>query len=120
MIELQKYSKVDEEQLLKTGFTKTTDSRFKFVGFVSLAIVATLAFFSYQISNINFLGNNERNLQIFEEDNNSETMKAYVNFISQMGRTYVDKSETALRYRIFKKNYLALEKHMVHEKHLSF
>lgn len=47
-------------------------------------------------------------------------MKAYVNFISQMGRTYTDKSETARRYRIFKNNYKALDKQRAHENHLSF
>jgi hypothetical protein len=62
----------------------------------------------------------EKNLQVFEQDKNSETMKAYVNFISQMGRTYTDKSETARRYRIFKNNYIALDKHRAHEIHLSF
>ena len=59
-------------------------------------------------------------MKVFDEDKDSETMKAYVNFISQMGRTYADRSETAQRYRIFKNNYLALEKHRAHENHLPY
>lgn len=121
MIELQKYTKVDEEQLLKeTSLPKTTDSRFKVVGYVSLAVVATLVIITYQLSNFVFTDSIERNLRVFDEDKNSEIMKAYVTFISKMGKTYVDKAETAQRYRVFKNNYKALASHMKHENHLSF
>ena len=97
-----------------------TDSRIKVVGYVSLAIVASLFIITYQLSNKVVSYSLESNLRIFEEDKNSEIMKAYVNFISQMGRTYTDKSETTRRYRIFKNNYLALGKHRAHQNHLSF
>lgn len=124
MIELQKYTtKVDEEQLLKsTSFsrTKAADSRLKVVGYVSLAIVASLFIITYQLSNTVTSYTLENNLRIFENDKNSEIMKAYVNFISEMGRTYTDKAETARRYRIFKNNYQALDSHRAHENHLSF
>lgn len=100
--------------------SKAADTRFKVVGYVSLAVVASLFIITYQLSNAVISYSLENNLRIFEEDKNSEIMKAYVNFISQMGRTYTDKSETARRYRIFKNNYLALDKHRAHENHLSF
>jgi hypothetical protein len=108
--------------LKSTSFsrTKAADSRLKVVGYVSLAIVASLFIITYQSSNALSYNSLEKNLQVFEEDKNSESMKAYVNFISQMGRTYTDKSETARRYRIFKNNYKALDKQRVHENHLSF
>jgi hypothetical protein len=61
---------------------KPTDSRFKVVGYVSLALVATLFFISYQVGNISFASSVERNLKLFEDDKNSESMKAFVNFIS--------------------------------------
>ena len=96
------------------------DSRFKVVGYVSLAVVASLFIIIYQLSNTVVSYSLESNLRIYEEDKNSEIMKAYVNFISQMGRTYTDKAETARRYRIFKNNYKALDKHRAHENHLSF
>lgn len=120
MIELQKYSKLDEEQLLKGLAPKTTDSRFKVVGYVSLALVATLVLITYQVGNISFSSSVERNLKVFEEDKNSETMKAFVNFISLQGRTYADRKETAYRYRIFKNNYAALARHQAHENHLPY
>ena len=59
-----------------------TDSRFKVVGYVSLALVATLVLITYQVGNISFSSATERNLKVFDEDKNSETMKAFVNFIS--------------------------------------
>lgn len=123
MIELQKYTKVDEEQLLKSSSfskSKATDTRFKVIGYVSLAVIASLFIITYQLSNSIVSYTLENNLRIFDDDKNSEIMKAYVNFISQMGRTYTDKAETARRYRIFKNNYEALDKHRAHENHLSF
>jgi C1A family cysteine protease len=47
-------------------------------------------------------------------------MKAFVNFIAEMSRTYTDKSETAARYRNFKNNYYKVQKHQVHEQHLPY
>ena len=59
-----------------------TDSRFKVVGYVSLAVVATLVLITYQVGNISFSSAAERNLKVFEEEKDAETMKAFVNFIS--------------------------------------
>lgn len=56
----------------------------------------------------------ERALKVFESDANSEIMSAYVNFISQMNRNYKDRTETAIRYRNFKENYVAVEKTREH------
>lgn len=120
MIELQKYSKIDEDQLLKRVTTKHQDSRLKVVGYASLAIVVTLVGLTYQIGRTTFLASDEKALNMFEADSNSETMKAYVNFISEMGRSYADKKETARRYRIFKQNYEKVQKHSAHERHLPF
>jgi hypothetical protein len=110
MIELEHYSKSDE-QLLKGLAPRTTDSRFKVVGYVSLAVVTTLLLFTYLVGNISFASSVERNLKVFDDEKNSETMKAFVNFISEQGRTYADRTETAYRYRIFKNNYAVLSKH---------
>ena len=82
MIELERYSKVDNETLVKGIAPKTTDSRFKVVGYVSLAIVATLVLFTYQIGSISFSSSVERNLKVFDEEKNSDIMKAFVNFIT--------------------------------------
>jgi len=106
--------------LKETSLPKTTDTRFKVVGYVSLAVVATLVIITYQLSNVVFTDSVERNLRVFDADKNSEIMKAYVNFISQTGRTYADRAETARRYRVFKSNYMSLATHMKHENHLSF
>lgn len=32
-------------------------------------------------------------------------MQAYVNFVAKYGKVYENANETALRYRVFKKNY---------------
>lgn len=61
------------------------------VGYVSVALVVSLVGITYQISKTMFMASNEKNLKLFEEDANSETMKAYVNFIAETGRTYADK-----------------------------
>jgi phosphoribosylcarboxyaminoimidazole (NCAIR) mutase len=37
----------------------------------------------------------ERALKVFDSDADTEIMKAYVNFISEMGRSYKDRAETA-------------------------
>lgn len=42
---------------------------------------------------------------MFERDADSQTMKAYVNFVATYGRTYANMSDTHYRYRIFKENY---------------
>ena len=62
-----------------------------------------------------YLSSDEKALSLFENDAETESMKAYVNFISEMGRTYPDRTETARRYRIFKENYDSLQTHMKHE-----
>lgn len=75
---------------------------------------------TYQIGRSTYIATDERNLQLFEEDGNSESMKAFVNFITESGRTYKDKIETARRYRIFKSNYNKNAKHIEHEAHLPY
>ena len=105
MIELQKYSKLDDERLLKSSLAKHTDSRMKVVGYVSLALVVTLVGITYQLGKTTFMQANERNLFYFEKDSQSETMKLFLNFVSHNGKSYVDRSETAKRYNIFKANY---------------
>jgi hypothetical protein len=47
-------------------------------------------------------------------------MKAFVNFITESGRTYKDKIETARRYRIFKSNYNKNAKQIEHQAHLPY
>jgi hypothetical protein len=50
----------------------------------------------------------ERALSLFDSDSNTASMTAFVNFISENGRSYKDRAETAIRYRNFKENFAAL------------
>lgn len=118
MIELEKFSKIDEEHLLKRVTAKHTDSRLKVIGYVSLALVVSLVGITYQLGRTVFLSSDEKALKMFDGDTNSEVMKAYVNFIAEYGRTYADRAETARRYRNFKSNYETVQKSKQHEKHM--
>lgn len=120
MIELQKYSKIDEDHLLKRVQGKHTDSRLKVIGYVSLAVVVSLLGLTYTLGRTMFMSSDERALKIFNDDTNSEVMKAYVNFIAEYGKTYVDRTETARKYRNFKNNYQVLQKFKTHENHMPF
>lgn len=120
MIELQKYSKLGDDNLLKRVTAKHTDSRLKVIGYVSLAIVVSIVGITWSIGRSIYLGSDERAIHQFEQDSNLPSMKAYVNFIAETGRTYKDKTETARRYRVFKGNYDRAAKHMEHQRHLPY
>lgn len=60
----------------------------------------------------------ERALKVFQGDANSETMTAFVNFISESGRNYKDEAETARRYRNFKANHAIVQRTKEHEHHM--
>ena len=76
---------------MKRVTTKHTDSRLKVIGYVSLALVVSIAGIGFQISKSTFIATDEMNAKLFEDDANSDAMKAYVNFIADIGRTYADK-----------------------------
>ena len=120
MIELQKYSKIDEEHLLKRVTIQHTDSRLKVAGYATLAIAVSLIGITFTLGRIVFLPSDERALKVFKSDSDSDSMKAFINFIAEQGRTYEDRTETARRYSIFKANLDNLSKYKVHEKHLPY
>ncbi len=111
LIELQKYSKEDEEHLLKRVSAQHTDSRLKVVGYATMAIVVSLIGISYTLGRTVFLPADERALRTFSRDTNSESMKAFVGFVVDQGRTYADQQETANKYASYKKNQEEIEKY---------
>lgn len=67
-----------------------------------------------------FMAADERALRTFEADTNSDSMKAFVNFIADHGKNYADHKETAHRYRNFKANYEKVQKSKLHEFHMPY
>jgi C1A family cysteine protease len=57
---------------------------------------------------------------MFESDTDSETMKAYMNFLAQHKKLYADIQTTADRYKIFKANYQMIQNHNKHADVLPF
>ena len=121
MIELSQYSKIDSDLLLKRVPREHTDSRLKIIGYVSLALVVSLVGVTYQLGRTTFLGYEEKSLRIFEDDSNTETMKAFESFMGQFNKTYGDnKAEMAKRYRNFKNNAEKLRHHIRDVQHMPF
>ncbi len=60
------------------------------------------------------------NLALFENDSNSDAMKAYVNFLAEHKKTYADRKSQAHRYKIFKANYEKVNKHNLYAQDLPF
>lgn len=110
LIELQKYSKEDEEHLLKRVTVQHTDSRLKVAGYAVMAVAISFIGISYTLGRTVFLPADERALKTFTSDTNSESMSAFVGFITEHGRTYKDQQETANKYASFKLNQEEIRK----------
>jgi hypothetical protein len=67
-----------------------------------------------------FLSTEERALKVFDGDSDTPSMKEFVAFIAQHGKTYSGRTETALRYSNFLANREAVRKTKEHEFHLSY
>lgn len=67
-----------------------------------------------------FLSAQERALKVFDSDANTETMKAFVAFVSEYGRSYADHQETAMRYQNYLANMEQIRKYQEHEFHLPY
>lgn len=53
-------------------------------------------------------------------ETDAEVMKAYVQFISEYGRSYASKKHASQKYETFKRNYLHIKDHNKHESVLPF
>ena len=120
MIELQKYTKIDEDHLIKRVGAHQTDSRLKVAGYVTLALTVSLLGLSFVLGRTMFLSTEERALKVFDGDSDTPSMKEFVAFIAQHGKTYSGRTETALRYSNFLENREAVRKTKEHEFHLSY
>lgn len=67
-----------------------------------------------------FLSAQDRALKVFDSDADTETMKAFVAFVSQHGKTYADRQETATRYSNYLANKEQVRKTKEHEFHLPY
>jgi hypothetical protein len=92
----------------------------KVIGYATVALVVTLSAITYQIGHSIMMSADERALKVFEGDAKSESMAAFVNFISESGRNYKDHTETARKYRNFKENYVIVQKGKEHERHMPY
>jgi len=86
----------------------------KVIGYATVALVVTLSAITYQIGHSIMMSADEKALKVFQGDANSETMTAFVNFISESGRNYKDETETARRYRNFKANHAIVQRTKIH------
>lgn len=118
LIELQKYSKEDEEHLLKRVSVQHTDSRLKVVGYATMAVVVSLIGITYTLGRTVFLPADERALKTFNGDTYTDSMKAFVGYVAESGKTYKDQQETATRYSNFKLNQEEIRRFQIHEQHM--
>ena len=121
-LELEKYSKLFGDQptrLTKLNLNRHTDSRQKLITYITGGLLATIIAVSLQICYTS-VDPVEFNKKLFENDLETPSMQAFVNFMAEHLRTYSSRQETAYRYRVFKSNYEMVTKHNLHAKHLPF
>jgi len=118
MIELQKYSKVDADPFMLT-VNRHQDRHNRLINYSVAAFLGATVLVSLQICYTN-VDSRELNMELFESDANSETMKAYINFLAEAKKTYVDRQTQADRYRNFKANYEMIKKHNLYADSLPF
>ena len=99
-IELEKYSKLDSSAFLKAKL-RHQDSRYKLQLYVTLGLLVSIIGFSLQIcySTVDPVAFNKK---LFEDDLETESMAAFIDFMVEYTRLYPDKPTTTQRYRIFK------------------
>ena len=65
-----------------------TDSRLKVAGYATLAIAVSLIGITFTLGRTVFLPADVRALKVFSSDSDTDSMKAFVNFIAEHGRIY--------------------------------
>lgn len=88
MIELQKYSKIDVDPF-KLTLTRHSDNRNKLINYTAGGLLAGIVLISLNICYTN-VPVEEFNMRLFENEVNSEAMKAYINFLAEYKKTYPD------------------------------
>lgn len=59
-------------------------------------------------------------MNLFENDVNADSMKAYISFVAKYGKTHASRQDTANRYKVFKHNYEMIQKHNENKDMLPF
>ena len=54
---------------------------------------------------------NQQSVSLFQNVNESDIEKAFIDFIAKYGRSYASKTELPARYEAFKQNYLTIQNH---------
>ena len=103
----------------KLTLTKHQDRRNRLINYTVAALLGATVLVSLQICYTN-VDSKALNLQLFDQDANSETMKAYINYLAESKKTFADRQSQADRYRNFKANYEMIKNHNLYSDSLPF
>jgi hypothetical protein len=91
LIELEKYSKLEAHlyEPVKLTFTRHQDNRNKMINYTAGGLLIGILLVSLSICYTN-VDPAEFNMNLYMDDTNSETMKAYISFLAKYEKTYSD------------------------------